>query len=82
MPYNFGYAVNDKYSGNDYNHQQSSDGKSTRGSYKVLLPDTRVQLVNFDCDVSSTRYPNIRHWEPGSMKHVSKFWVCGLKICE
>ena len=48
-PYNFAYAVKDDYY-NDYSQQESSDGKVVAGSYQVLLPDGRVQHVNYKAD--------------------------------
>ena len=36
--------------GNDYSHSQQSDGRVTTGEYRVLLPDTRVQIVRFTAD--------------------------------
>ena len=47
MPYSFEWAVKDEYSGNDYSHQQSSDGDVTNGEYRVALPDGRLQIVTF-----------------------------------
>ena len=49
QPYHFAYAVKDDYY-NDYSHQESSDGKVVSGSYQVLLPDGRVQTVNYKVD--------------------------------
>ncbi len=40
--------MNDGY--NNYGHQQESDGSVTTGSYRVLLPDGRTQIVNFRAD--------------------------------
>ncbi|KAI9552981.1 hypothetical protein GHT06_020867 [Daphnia sinensis] len=48
QPYSFAYDVNDGY--NNYGHQQQSDGSVTSGSYRVLLPDGRTQIVNFRAD--------------------------------
>merc|ERR1712071_336388 len=49
-PYEFAYAVKDDYY-NDYSHQESSDGNGyVSGSYQVLLPDGRVQYVNYKAD--------------------------------
>lgn len=48
QPYSFGYEVND--GNNNYGHQQESDGSVTTGSYRVLLPDGRTQIVNFRAD--------------------------------
>ena len=50
MPYQFQWAVNAPEFGNDYSHQQSSDGRLTQGEYRVLLPDSRVQIVRFTAD--------------------------------
>ncbi|KAI9559657.1 hypothetical protein GHT06_013662 [Daphnia sinensis] len=49
QPYSFNWAVNDYY-GSDYSHTESSDGKVTTGSYRVLLPDGRVQTVTYKAD--------------------------------
>ncbi|KAK7034472.1 hypothetical protein SK128_023577, partial [Halocaridina rubra] len=45
--YDFNYAVQDDYSGNDFGHQESRDGDVTQGSYYVLLPDGRRQTVTY-----------------------------------
>ena len=47
MPYSFEWAVLDKPSNNDYGHQENSDGKLVSGSYRVLLPDSRTQVVTY-----------------------------------
>nr|XP_045595952.1 pro-resilin-like [Procambarus clarkii] len=48
--YNFQWEVNDPPSGNSYGHQEQRDGDSTKGSYYVLLPDTRRMLVEYFVD--------------------------------
>ncbi|EFX72277.1 hypothetical protein DAPPUDRAFT_326410 [Daphnia pulex] len=50
MPYSFDWAVKDEPSYNDYSHQQSSDGKVVTGSYRVVLPDGRTQIVTYKAD--------------------------------
>ncbi|XP_042855741.1 cuticle protein 19-like [Penaeus japonicus] len=50
MPFDFAYAVKDDYTGNDFAHDETSDGKVTSGSYRVLLPDGRTQIVTFTAD--------------------------------
>merc|ERR1712168_1590428 len=50
MPFDFAYAVKDDYSGNDFAHDENSDGDVTSGSYRVLLPDGRTQIVTFTAD--------------------------------
>ncbi|CAD6244063.1 GSCOCG00013228001-RA-CDS, partial [Cotesia congregata] len=49
-PYNFQYRVFDPPSGNDYGQQESSDGNVVRGEYRVLLPDSRTQIVKYTAD--------------------------------
>ncbi|XP_072753651.1 uncharacterized protein [Anoplolepis gracilipes] len=48
--YNFQYEVNDPPSGNDYSQRESSDGNVVRGEYRVLLPDSRTQIVRYTAD--------------------------------
>ena len=43
--YNFGYAVKDDLSGDDFSHQVTNDGRKTKGEYRVALPDGRVQVL-------------------------------------
>ncbi|XP_032798483.2 pro-resilin isoform X1 [Daphnia magna] len=50
MPHSFAWAVKDEPSKNDYSHQQESDGKVTTGSYRVVLPDGRTQIVAYKAD--------------------------------
>jgi hypothetical protein len=47
MPYDFSWAVKDEPSNNDYAHQEKSDGEVVTGSYRVLLPDGRTQIVTY-----------------------------------
>merc|ERR1712002_1206712 len=47
MPFDFAYAVKDEYSGNDFGHDETSDGEVTKGSYRVLLPDGRTKIVTY-----------------------------------
>lgn len=46
-PYEFQYAVKDEESGNDYSRNEKSDGHTVTGSYRVLLPDGRTQIVTY-----------------------------------
>ncbi|XP_046441409.1 adhesive plaque matrix protein-like isoform X1 [Daphnia pulex] len=49
--YHFAYDVNDDYTYNNYNHQESSDDKGyVTGSYSVYLPDGRTQTVTYKAD--------------------------------
>ena len=47
MPYDFSWAVKDEPSQNDYAHEEKSDGEVVTGSYRVLLPDGRTQIVTY-----------------------------------
>lgn len=49
-PYAFEYGVKDYLSGTDFSRVEESSGQVTRGSYKVALPDGRVQIVNYVAD--------------------------------
>ena len=50
-PYSFSYAVKDDYYNNDYGHEQKSDEMGhVTGSYHVLLPDGRTQIVTYVAD--------------------------------
>ena len=49
QPYDFSWAVNDYY--NDYEHSEKSvDGNVVTGSYRVVLPDGRTQIVTYRAD--------------------------------
>lgn len=50
MPYNFAWSVKDEFSSNDYGHTAKSDGRVVSGSYRVLLPDGRTQIVSYTAD--------------------------------
>ena len=47
MPFEYAWAVKDEPSYNDYSHQTKSDGKVENGSYRVVLPDGRTQIVTY-----------------------------------
>jgi len=50
MPFDFGYTVEDADSDNSYAHSSNSDGQQVTGSYRVLLPDCRTQVVTYTAD--------------------------------
>ena len=49
MPFNFAWAVKDGPL-IDYGHEAISDGKTVTGSYRVILPDGRSQIVTYKAD--------------------------------
>ena len=61
MPYDFAYAVKDEPSYNDFGHQETSDGKTVTVSYRVVLPDTRTQIVNYKIDGYSGYVADIKY---------------------
>ncbi|XP_066967120.1 pro-resilin-like [Macrobrachium rosenbergii] len=51
--HNFGYEVSDSLLGNKHGHSGFSDGQTTQGEYRVLLPDGRTQVVTYSADPKS-----------------------------
>ncbi|XP_042884108.1 cuticle protein 8-like [Penaeus japonicus] len=45
--YDFQYGVKDDLSGNNYGHEEARNGYNTKGQYFVLLPDGRLQTVQY-----------------------------------
>ncbi|XP_043220064.1 pro-resilin-like [Amphibalanus amphitrite] len=53
VPYSFNWAVDEPDYGNQYGHQEESDGVVTQGEYRVLLPDGRTQIVTYSVEGDS-----------------------------
>ena len=51
--YVFDYSAADKYTGVDFAADEKRDGAATSGSYRVALPDGRVQTVIYTVDGES-----------------------------
>ncbi|XP_060857075.1 pro-resilin-like [Metopolophium dirhodum] len=49
-PFNFAYQVKDAPTNTHFTHEANSDGKRVTGSYSVLLPDGRNQVVTYVAD--------------------------------
>ena len=60
-PYSFAYAVKDEPSYNDFGHSETSDGKAVTGSYSVVLPDGRKQIVNYKVDAYSGYVAEVKY---------------------
>lgn len=45
--YSFGYVIKNQETFTDFERQEKSDGTVTSGSYRVNLPDGRVQIVTY-----------------------------------
>lgn len=50
--YQFGYQVRDPKHGTFFGHAEARDGHHTKGHYHVLLPDGRLQNVQYWADLS------------------------------
>ena len=46
--YLYQYAVADEYGGVNFGQNESRDGYSTSGEYRVVLPDCRTQVVKYN----------------------------------
>lgn len=53
--YAFSYTVKDKASGDDFSHSQQQIDGAVKGSYKVHLPDGRMQIVSYIADHNGYR---------------------------
>lgn len=50
--YEYEYFVRDDHWGTNFGHKEYRDGKQTKGDYEVVLPDGRVQHVQYWSDAS------------------------------
>jgi len=60
-PYAFDYGVKDEYTGTNFGHSQTSDGKKVEGSYSVALPDGRIQHVTYTADKANGFQAHVRY---------------------
>jgi hypothetical protein len=58
--YEFSYEVHEAPSGNDFSHRESRQGDVASGSYHVLLPDGRKQIVDYTADNGGYK-PNVKY---------------------
>ena len=61
--------MKDSSSGNDYSLKESSDGRVVSGMYQVLLPDGRVQTVNYKADDHSGYVADVTYTSSGYPTH-------------
>lgn len=64
-PYSFNYNVQDVPSYNYYGHQESGNGQTVSGSYYVVLPDGRRQMVTYK-DNGDGLTADVKYDEPKS----------------
>jgi len=50
--YKFEYGVDDGAAGPQFGHEEERNGQQTRGQYRVLLPDGRMQIVTYTADAN------------------------------
>jgi hypothetical protein len=62
--YEFSYQVQDEPSGSDFGHREGREGDVAWGSYEVLLPDGRKQIVDYQADQNGYN-PKIRYEQTG-----------------
>lgn len=65
--YEYNYEVKDEEAqqgGAEFGHQETREEESARGEYHVLLPDGRMQIVEYEADEEGYR-PKIRYEEVG-----------------
>lgn len=46
--YDFSYEVHDEHSSLDFGHNEKRQADHSSGSYHVLLPDGRTQIVDYE----------------------------------
>lgn len=68
-PYNFQYAVNSP-TGANFGQQESGQGGNVQGSYRVNLPDGRVQYVKYSASdatgyVADVQYQGTPYYPSG-----------------
>merc|ERR1712177_93113 len=70
QPFEYKYGVNDDYSQTSFDKVETQDdlGRVT-GSYKVNLPDGRVQIVNYVSDENGYRADVTYEGEPATLPH-------------
>ncbi|XP_023349655.1 pro-resilin [Eurytemora carolleeae] len=74
--YAYQYGVADDYSGAKFEQNEKRDGYSTSGSYRVALPDGRIQIVNYHTadaysgNIADVTYEGTPTYGPGPARAV------------
>ncbi|KAJ8967061.1 hypothetical protein NQ314_003121 [Rhamnusium bicolor] len=63
--YQFEYHVQDAPSGNDFGHEEERQGDVAKGKYFVLLPDGRLQTVEYTADLDGYK-PKVSYEQVGN----------------
>ncbi|XP_049964812.1 pro-resilin-like [Schistocerca serialis cubense] len=62
--YEFSYTVQDGETLSDFGQEESRQGESAQGQYRVLLPDGRKQIVSYQADEGGYR-PTVEYQDTG-----------------
>ncbi|XP_049830654.1 pro-resilin-like [Schistocerca gregaria] len=62
--YEFSYLVQDGETLSDFGQEESRQGESAQGQYRVLLPDGRKQIVSYQADEGGYR-PTVEYQDTG-----------------
>ncbi|XP_047000564.1 pro-resilin-like [Schistocerca americana] len=62
--YEFSYSVQDGETLSDFGQDESRQGESAQGQYRVLLPDGRKQIVSYQADEGGYR-PTVEYQDTG-----------------
>ena len=57
--------MSDAESGNEFSQEESRQDEYAQGSYRVLLPDGRLQIVEYEADLEGYK-PQIRYEDTGA----------------
>lgn len=71
--YEFGYAVKDSASGNDFGRSETSDGDTVRGEYRVKMADGRTQMQVL---IDSFKY---NHYRTIDYKIIADIFLCSFE---
>jgi len=63
--YQYSYEVQDAESGSEFSQEESRQDEYAQGSYRVLLPDGRLQIVEYEADQEGYK-PQIRYEDTGA----------------
>ena len=72
-PYNYAYEVVDPLAGNAYGHRETSNGAGIfEGEYRVVLPDTRTQIVKYSVSAETGYVAEVTYEGTAVAEPVSK----------
>ena len=60
-PYSFSYESVDPNTGMAFGHKESSDGVNVQGEYRVVLSDSRTQIVTYSVTPDSGYVADVKY---------------------